>query len=258
MDDVVICVPSYRRPRAVDTLKYLPSIRLYVAKDEAKLYREANPEATIVEMESKVQGNISRVRNHILDREMKPGRAVLIVDDDLQGVWYWQGLERIRLETEAELYAMLRKYTALCREWECPAWGINVNSDGQVYREQTPFSLRSYVGSPFTVHVEHSCRYDERVPLKEDYDFTLQLLNRYRRVLRVNKFYYLTLQMAQVGGCAMYRNVQREVEQLKILQKKWGTSVVRADSLDTSRNHMTTKKRKFDVNPVIHPPIRGV
>jgi hypothetical protein len=255
----LICAPSYRRPTAVDTLKYLPGCVIYVARNEAKAYRAANPGAEIVDVDPKFQGNLCRIRNHILDREFVPGRRpVLIVDDDLQGLYRWEKQTRFRMETEAEVRAWLEKYTDLCREWGCPAWGVNVNSDGQVYREQTPFSLRSYVGGPFMVHVDHALRYDERLPLKEDYDFTLQLLNRYRRVLRVNKFYYLTLQMAQVGGCAEYRTVDAEREQLAVLQRKWGSRIVRADTLESSRNHLTKKRRRFDVNPVISPPIRGV
>lgn len=256
--EIVACAPSYRRPTAVDTLKYLPSCRVYVSRDEEAAYREGNPGADIVAVDPRRQGNLCRIRNHILDCEMGPGRAVLIIDDDLQGIWRWERLVRRRLETEEEVFAFLRRYTALCIEWGCPAWGVNVNSDGQVYREQTPFSLRSYVGGPFMVHVSHSLRYDERLPLKEDYDFTLQMLNKYRRVLRVNAFYYLTLQMAQVGGCAEYRNAETEMEQLALLQKKWGREIVRADVLGSSRNHLTTKRRRLDFNPVIHPPIRGV
>lgn len=256
--DVVICAPSYRRPTAVDTLKYLPSCRIYVSRAEEAAYRRANPEADIVAVDPKHQGNLCRIRNYILDSEMGPGRAVLIVDDDLQGIWRWEKLTRYRLDSEAEVRDFLRRYTALCVEWGCVAWGINVNSDGQVYREQTPFSLRSYVGGPFMVHVDHKLRYDERLPLKEDYDFTLQVLNAHRKLLRVNKYYYLTLQMAQVGGCAEYRNIEAERDQLEALQRKWGREIVRADVLGSSRNHLTTKRRSIDVNPVIHPPIRGV
>lgn len=257
MSDVVICAPSYRRPTAVDTLKYLPSCRIYVSKREEKAYRAANPKADIVAVDPKFQGNLCRIRNHILDREMVDGRAVLIVDDDLQYLAKWEGLERKKIAT-ADVAAFVEKFTDLAREWECPAWGINVNSDGQVYREMTPFSLRSYVGGPFMVHVDHDLRYDERLPLKEDYDFTLQLLNRYRRILRVNSFYYLTLQMKQEGGCAVYRNLEEERRQLGLLRRKWGGEIVKADTLGSSRNHLTKKKRKFDVNPIIRPPIRGV
>lgn len=258
MSDVLVCAPSYRRPDAVLTLAYLPSCRIYVSSDEADAYRAANPEADIVEVPPNVQGNVARIRNHILDREFRDGRAVLIVDDDLLGVYLWQRGERAQLETEAEVLEFVAKYTDLAREWGCPAWGVNVNWDGQAYHEMTPFSLTCFVGAPFTVHVSHRLRYDERLSLKEDYDFTLQLLNAHRKILRVNRASYRTLQMAQPGGCATYRNMDAEREQVELLRRKWGARIVRAEALSDSRNKRATKVRKLDLNPVIVPPIRGV
>jgi hypothetical protein len=137
-------------------------------------------------------------------------------------------------------------------------WGINVNYDKQCYREYTPFSLTSYIGGPFMVHIDTDLRFDERLPLKEDYDYTLQHLNKYRKVLRVNKFFYVVKQMEQVGGCATYRNLEREIEQLNLLRKKWGSRIVQNDSLENSRSHKSDKKRTFDVNPIIRVPIGGI
>jgi hypothetical protein len=68
----------------------------------------------------------------------------------------------------------------------------------------------------------NKCRYDENLPLKEDYDMTLQQLNLERVVLRVNAYHYICKQSENVGGCAAYRNRDREEAQLKALQAKWG------------------------------------
>ena len=94
--------------------------------------------------------------------------------------------------------------------------------------------------------------------LKEDYDMTLQHLNRYRKVLRANKFWYDVKQVEQSGGCAVYRDVEREREQFVMLQRKWGEDIVREDSLNSSRSHQTKKKRTLDINPILHEPIKGV
>jgi hypothetical protein len=146
----------------------------------------------------------------------------------------------------------------LAIDWDIKFWGIQVNPDKQCYREYTPFSLTSYVASPFGVHLGHSIRYDERLSLKEDYDFTLQFLNQYRKILRVNKYFYKVKQMEQEGGCAVYRNVGEEKRQLELLQKKWGKKIVKFDTLGNSRSHSSNKIRRFDVNPVIIVPIKGI
>ena len=116
----------------------------------------------------------------------------------------------------------------------------------------------SYIGSPFSVFLKgNECIYDERLPLKEDYDMTLQQLNKYRYVLRVNKFFYQVRQSEQEGGCAVYRNYDEEEKQLRMLQRKWGIDIVKEDKNLRSHNIKREKKR-IDYNPIIKVPISGV
>jgi hypothetical protein len=253
---IKICAPSYKRPDKVDVLKYLPSVKIYVDEKESENYKKYNPNANIVAVESKFQGNLCRIRNKILDDHK--GDVVCIIDDDLKVVGYHERIRRVSLNTEREFMEFLHKYTVLALDLGVKLWGINVTNDKQCYREYTPFSMSSYIGGPFMVHIDTDLRFDERLPLKEDYDFTLQNLNKYRKVLRVNKFFYVVKQMEQVGGCATYRNLEREIEQLNLLRKKWGSRIVQNDSLDNSRSHQSDKKRTFDVNPIIRVPIGGI
>ena len=83
---ISVCAPSYRRPKVL-TLAYLPFCRIYVDPSEAAAYRTANPGADIIECAPGVQGNLCRVRNHILDREFSAGAdVVVIIDDDMTGI----------------------------------------------------------------------------------------------------------------------------------------------------------------------------
>ena len=84
----------------------------------------------------------------------------------------------------------------------------------------------------------------------------LQNLNRYRGILRVNKYHYCCEQSTNVGGCASYRNIKKEIEQLKLLQKKWGSRIIKIDTADKS--HSSGKKKKIDYNPIIRCPIKGI
>jgi hypothetical protein len=257
--NISVCCPSYRRPSRVETFEYLPTIRAYVAPEELEAYRASYPERDVVACAPGVQGNLCRVRNHIIDRELVQGDAdvLVILDDDFHGLEYWQRNRRHKLATE-EFLAFVEKYTIVARELGAFLWGVNLTNDKQIYREYTPFCTVAYIGGPFQA-ILRGCalRYDERMPLKEDYDFSLQHLNRYRCVLRVNRCYYEVRQSEQSGGCATYRNIEREKTQLELLRRKWGSEIVRIDTTD--RSHSSTKKRtRIDYNPVIHPPIRGV
>lgn len=125
----------------------------------------------------------------------------------------------------------------------------------RAYRHFTPFSTNAYIGGPFQCFLKgNRCWYDENLPLKEDYDMTLQQLNKERVVLRVNAYHYLCKQSEQKGGCAVYRNRIREKQQLEALQQKWGEDIVRVDKSNWGKK---TKVHE-DYNPILKIPIKGI
>lgn len=260
--NISINCPSYHRPK-VETLDYLPYCKVWVAEREYEDYIKANPNFTenIIAVPNEVQGNLCRIRNYILDKELPKNDVVLLVDDDLHSIGRFEpdglyGYDEIIL-TADEVLDMLEHYTELCRGFGFKYWGVMCNKDALSYRQTTPFSTVSYIGGPFQAFIDNNpLRYDERLPLKEDYDMTLQNCNKYRGCLRVNKYHYDCKQSKQSGGCATYRNYEREIEQLKLLQKKWGADIVKIDNV---ANHNTKKKAKrIDYNPIIKVPIKGV
>lgn len=259
---ISINCPSYKRPK-VETFNYLKTCKAWVAEREYEDYIEANPKfkKNIIAVPNEVQGNVCRIRNYILDQELRNNDVVLLIDDDLHSVARFEpkglyGYDNIILD-EDELYEMLAKYSVLCDEFGFKHWGVMCNQDALSYRQTTPFSTVSYIGSPFSVFLKgNPLRYDERLPLKEDYDMTLQNCDKYRGCLRVNKYHYDCKQSKQAGGCATYRNYERETEQLRLLQKKWGKRIVK---IDTVLNHNAKKvKKNIDYNPIIRIPISGV
>lgn len=255
---IAVCSPSYKRPQDLRVPNYLPFVRVYVDRGEHRQYREGNPRAVLVQMKDGVQGNVSRVRNYILRREFKAGAdVVVIVDDDLSSVSYWEGKERHRIEADA-FHAFIERYTLLAKELGVKMWGVNLNRDKQNYREYTPFSMTSPILGPFQCFLKgNSCFYDERLFLKEDYDMTIQQMHRYRKVLRLNKYFYECKQSEQPGGCATQRNMRVEREQFELLQGKWGDRIVQRDYNERSHNRKRRKKHA-DYNPVIWIPIKGI
>lgn len=256
--NISIVAPSYRRPKDVITTRYIPFLKLYVHPAEEEEYRQNN-RCEIVACADGIQGNIARVRNYIWRKELNElgNDVVVIVDDDMSYLGYFEkGLPKI-LATD-DILPMIEKYTILAEEWGAKLWGMNVNPDRQAYREYTPFSTVSYCGSPFTAILKgNEVSYDESLPFKEDYDFTLQHCNRYRIALRINHFFYVVKQSEQPGGCAVHRNIDAEERQFNLLQKKWGKDIVQRDVSDRSHKSKADRVRR-DYNPVIHIPIKGV
>lgn len=249
-----IFAPSYKRSWGVKTQEYLPECTIVVARSEAPAYRKAG--VRIWAVPNSAQGNLCRVRNYILDH--CGSKAVLILDDDLKGIFRWNRGKARRLETE-EVMEFLEHGFNLAEELGARFWGLNCVFDKFAYRENTPFSLLSYlsyIGGPFQAHNGNPLRYDESLPLKEDYDMTLQALNRFRKVLRFNAYFYTSHQHVQPGGCASYRTLERERENFERLLKKWGPKIVHYDD-GASKTHRR-KRNAFDFNPIVKVPIRGV
>ena len=247
-------------------MAYLPFCKVWVCETEYEAYRAANPghEENIIPCKKGIQGNLCRIRNHILDTEFENGAdVVLIIDDDMRSVSYYEsapgdpfGYDRHIVQTD-DFLPFIEKYSRMCAEFGFYYWGLNCNIDARSFMQYTPFSTVAYIGGPFQCFLRgNECRYDEALPLKEDYDMTLQNCNRYRGCLRVNKYHYNVKQAEQAGGCATYRNYTREEQQLEALRKKWGSRIVKIDKSNKGK----TKKEKvnIDFNPIIKVPIKGV
>lgn len=257
--NISICCPSYKRP-IVKTLRYIPDCKIYIDRKDEKSYFELNHDANIIICDDGIQGNVARVRNYILDQEFQNGADVVcIVDDDLQGIYRFDVDEKtnfgyVRNQIE-NIYNFVYKYSIICEGFGFKLWGVNCNSDALSYRHYSPFSMSSIILGPFCCHLKNEIRYDERLPLKEDYDLAIQHLNKYRGILRLNFAHYICEQSTNIGGCASMRNMIREKEQFELLQKKWGNDIVREDK---SNKGGTKKQKRFDYNPIIKVPIKGI
>ena len=159
------------------------------------------------------------------------------------------GYERGRL-SGGSLARFIERSTALCQELGLHLWGVNIQAANRLYHQSEPFSLTKQVLGPFCVHVRSKVRYDEELPLKEGYDLFPQHLQRYGGVLRVNSARYANVgSKGAVGAREAMKDIAEEKRQFLLLQRKWGSGVVKQDR---------TSKRGFDSNPKICAPVRGV
>lgn len=236
--------PSYKRPKDSLTQEVFPCVTYVVSKSEAKDYKKYNKRVKIAP--DSAQGNVSRIRNWILDNA--ESEKTVIVDDDLKGFARYADGKAIKL-THDEWVEFCEMGFNLADEVGAKFWGVNLLPDKGAYREYSPFSFKSTILGPFQCYNNLDLRYDEELPLKEDYDLSLQVLQKYHITLRFNAYHYICKQHTNVGGCASYRTIQREKEQFNLLQKKWGANIVKSDQKTNGG---------YDINPIIKVPIGGI
>ena len=239
---------SYKRAEICKTHNYIPDTTYVVSEDEAEKYKNIHNKIWVVP--NKIQGNLARVWNYILDNSKE--KNIILIDDDIKYFGRWNCNASKKLSTK-DVHKMILEGMQLASDLNVKYWGLNCLADKGAYREYTPFGMTSYIGGPFQAHISNPLRYDEKIYLKEDYDMSIQVLNKFRKNLRLNMYYYVCEQATIKGGCADYRNVKREKIQNDLLQKKWGSSIVRFD-----KSNKSNKEKKFDINPIINVPIKGI
>jgi hypothetical protein len=247
-----IYAPTYKRPKDIFTHKYFKNIKYVVSESEIEEYKKYSPDCNYWVCPDSAQGNLCRVRNWIMENSKT--NKYLITDDDFSTMGMFIGEKKIKLSgMEAEEF--IENAFQMAEDMGIKFWGVNCIGDPAAYKQYSPFSLKGYIGGPFQAHLNNDLRYDEKLPLKEDYDMTLQVLNKYRRLLRFNWYFYENKQHKNPGGCATYRSIDREIEQMKTLQKKWGSKIVKNDK---NLWREMKKKKTIDINPIIRVPIKGI
>lgn len=245
---MIVTVPSYGRAGRVTTVDVFPEGTIIVPEKQRETYEALQrlPDGwSIATIPDEDDGNIARKRNAILG--MYPGEDVVMLDDDYDYIGSWNRGEDHRLDHD-DIRHLLSEGFRMVRELGTVLWGINVQVDRKFYREYTPISVTNIVLGPFlalTAERPPDLLFDVDLWLKEDYDFALKVLHRYHRILRLNRYHYRVDHQSELGGVVTQRNMPEEVRQLQRLQRRWGPKVVR---IELHRS----------VNPIIHPPLKGV
>jgi len=244
----MIVIPSYKRAEECKTADYLSKATVAVHEFEAEEYRE-NITNNILELPDELQKKgMSAIRNHILDAV--EDNHVLMIDDDIGYIGGFEGEDHYRL-SESDVYHLVENGFRMAEDMGTKLWGVNLQKDKKFYREYSPFSLSSVILGPFMgIIKDPEIRFDERLGLKEDYDYSLQVLKKYRKILRFNKYHYQAEHIDNEGGATTYRTLKEEREQAKLFQEKWGEDIVKIRE-ETEYGNRT-------INPVVNPPITGI
>lgn len=237
-----IFIPSYKRAGRVKTRKVLGGGGTLIVSDFEKDEYKDKEGGDIIPIPDKVQGSIGRVRNWIL--ENSEDEEIFMIDDDISEIGYHENMKSNEMKPE-QIFRFFENGFEMCREIGTVLWGINLQVDPKFYREYQPFSLLSPILGPLCGHIRSVLKYDENLSMKEDYDFFLQVIARYRKTLRFNKYYYMAGHIDESGGCTSSRTKEEEERLVDEMEKKWGKRVVRFDL-------------KKSINPRVRVPISGV
>lgn len=256
MAELNIVIPSYKRWDKLVGYEYFINAKYIICESQADQYFMKWDRDRFIVIPDDDDGSIVKKRNWILKNIPRP---LVMIDDDVDKITMCEGGDYFKIHGRAKQMIplsgeqaedLLKQLANLAYMWGCPMFGMNLNTDGRNYQQYKPFSLTQPILGPCCGHLEHSLLYDERMDLKEDYDISIQALNKYRKILRANKYAVNAMHKDNSGGCVSYRTIEREAEACKAIERKWGTDIIKYD----------IKKGKYTdyLNGRVHIPIKGV
>lgn len=238
--DYRVYCPSYRRGHsALSHLLFPKQLFSYVVEEE-EAEKYAHFGVDVMAIPERPVKNIATTRNWILDN--KKSNYVIMVDDDLTRVDWCLNRKLTKVGVEA-LQQQIENAFIMAEDCGAGMWGMNVQRDPKMYRTHCPFNFSLVILGPFSAILDTSLRYDERLFLKEDYDFCLQQIHKHRKVLRLNYLSYSADHQKMAGGCQVYRTDGEEERQRKLFQKKWGSEIVLKNNINKGSINMVVKTR---------------
>ena len=245
-----VAIRSYKRAGTVTSLNILPFAKIWIPESQYGEYLKHYDKDTLRTIPDECDGNPSKKSNAILDRCFPSW--VIMTDDDLGGIGYWENNNHYWMSPN-EILEMITKKFILAEELGVKLWGLNQNKDPLVHYTYRPLSLLCPILSPFGGHLDNKLRYDEDMDGKEDYDFFLQHIHKYRKTLRFNKYHYIHKHGISEGGLAGIRTMQWEKGGVQKMRKKWGDKVFRSGGSTGGK----PGKRNNILNCFVRVPLKG-
>eukprot|EP00927_Polykrikos_kofoidii_P066612 TRINITY_DN62178_c0_g1_i1.p1 TRINITY_DN62178_c0_g1~~TRINITY_DN62178_c0_g1_i1.p1 ORF type:complete len:616 (+),score=70.19 TRINITY_DN62178_c0_g1_i1:114-1850(+) len=248
--DLYFAVISARRAGDEKGLRHITNVQVQLAYagvtptwyvDEASLaaYKK-------IGLRAKVGGKLVPSRNMALEDAAKMGKVCVQVSDDISRWDYYSGdlgrqvdlaagnvaaksADRFHVSPVAAARFMLAKLRAAAKAAKkgdaAPrlAGVFPLGNVGQSFTREAVSTEHFILGDFFVVESSSPCRFDSRMTLKEDYDYTCTHLATHGAVLRCNRMFISAVHETNAGGAVSERDEsgQKERDNIEILQQKW-------------------------------------
>jgi len=217
-----IYIPSKGRVGKVTSHKLFKDSIIVCPKAEVDGYKKHHK--NVMGVPDNIKG-ITKTRNWILNNIDDEWH--IQVDDDAKS---FHTYEKGKLKTFIDpdrIHNILDNQFHLCDGWGLKVWGLSLAADYKFYREFAPFSTQSVIGANIIGIIKNPLRFDERLKVKEDYDYSMQHIAEYGGALRCMKYGIDVVHLTNAGGCVAYRTKEVELDAYDVLLRKWGNKIVK-------------------------------
>lgn len=217
MDDIMVFVISAGRPMNVPKMETLAGgipLTWVVPLDEVGDYKSVVHRGEVFG-----GGNLMDSRNLALGYAQWREKHCVQLSDDLRMLRLTTSKNNSERKPLSMRDAVKRMHNAM-RSEDVKLVGVAPTDNAFFYNHE--FSRNLFiVGDMIMVHADCPLRFDTVMTLKEDYDYTLQHLQTYGKVIRCNQILASFLHRTNRGGAVTYRSPDREDENIAYLKHKW-------------------------------------
>lgn len=216
-NNIFVSIISARRPDRVPAMNaHVAEATWFVAAGEGDVYRAAGAKHVVE------SGKLCESRNAALNAAFVLGLPCLQLSDDLKRV------KKAHSKTDTEqvtLISAAREMLAAGKQFGAKLCGVAPTSNPYFYNPEKPYRDRAFIVGDMILVFPCDLRFDEKMRLKEDYDYTLRHIEAFGQVLRVDNILAEFAHRSNKGGAVSYRTSELERECIAYLKKKWGKAI---------------------------------
>ncbi len=218
-ENIHIAVISHHRPKNVKPMEDITNcgeqLHWYLGKGEVEDYNSGKGKFFAA-------GDLVKSRNMALDDAFAAGKYCLMLDDDLVKCTMLNSMSQPHDVTFVEMISVM--YDTL-KTTSLHMAGIAPTTNPFFYNSKMPLGLHHFIIASMTLTKPTHLRFDPKLRTKEDHDITLQHINEYGGVCRINYMIPKFLHWNNKGGVVEYRTDKVEQDSIKYLKKKWGSLI---------------------------------
>ena len=189
----------------------------YVGKNEGADYKKEGAECVVE------AGKLCESRNRVLEDAFKTDKTCIQLSDDLTSLGIAQDKTNVTKSNIEECVSVIEQALDNTRT---KLGGGNVAANAFYFDPFKPIKLHHFILGDFSVIKPTDLRFDTRFKLKEDYDYTLQHIQKYGGVARCDSIIAKFKHRVNIGGVVDIRTPEIEQKSIRLLKKKWGRNIV--------------------------------
>lgn len=218
--EYTVAIPTRGRAGKVTTISILPDnirVCLFVNTEQEKAeYSQHDYKRPVDIIVSNKQG-ITKNRNFMLDY-FGNDKHIVTMCDDVDGV-FRLSYGKLAILSPEQLDSFIKKGFELCIKNNTKLWGCYPVPNAFYMSEK--ITGNGFIIGTFSGIIVSDIRHDENLILKEDYDFTIKHILKYKKAVRFNNYCVKAKHYSNKGGCVDYRNDEAEQSSIRILKENY-------------------------------------